>query len=124
MNQRNMIYSEETIAYIDSIKASLIERYGAVKPEWELMIDLLADNVEQYKQVMATINEVGIWNYERGVKNPLLSTAKDLQASIFKQVQHIGCSPYSISKIKTTAEDDTDDFLEVLCGDVEKNDLF
>lgn len=44
-----MIYSEETTAYIDSIKASLIERYGAVKPEWELMIDLLADNVEQYK---------------------------------------------------------------------------
>lgn len=66
---------------------------------------------------MATINEVGIWNYERGVKNPLLSTAKDLQASIFKQVQHLGNSPYALAKIKVNAEDDTDDFLSDLTND-------
>lgn len=112
-----MNYSEETATYIGSIEKYLINRYGAVKPEWQLMLHLLADNVEQYKQVMAIIEEVGAWNYERGVKNPLLSTAKDLQATIFKQVQHLGISPYSDAKIKVNAEDDTDDFLSYLTND-------
>ena len=39
---------------------------------------------------------------------------KDLQASIMKQVQHLGISPYSASKIKQEVEDDNEDFIEAL----------
>ena len=39
---------------------------------------------------------------------------KDLQATIIKQIQHLGLSPYAISKIKTDSPDDTDDFIDTL----------
>ena len=39
---------------------------------------------------------------------------KDLQATILKQIQHLGLSPYSSAKINDKTEDDTDDFLENL----------
>jgi hypothetical protein len=39
---------------------------------------------------------------------------KDLQATIHKQIQHLGLSPYAISKIKMSSEDDTDDFINDL----------
>jgi hypothetical protein len=39
---------------------------------------------------------------------------KDLQATILKQMQHFGLSPYANAKIKLTESDETEDFIEEL----------
>lgn len=106
-------YKKNTKTYIESVKDFLKEKYGDIKPEWEAMITLLADNLEMYKQCIDKINEDGLM-LTRTVKHPLLSTAKDLQATIFKQVQHLGLSPYAVAKIHVDDEEDADDFVERL----------
>lgn len=103
-----------------NIKKYLKERHGDVKPEWYLIIDLLVDNVVLYEQVMSSIEENGIYDKDTKLKNPLLSTAKDLQATIMKQIQHLGISPYAYSRIKQETEDDTVDFVEALTGGAEE----
>lgn len=102
---------------MNSVRDYLADTYGSVKPEWEIMLMILRDTIEQYKDVSEKIKEIGIYNYERGLKNPLLSTQKDLAASIYKIVQHLGISPYSSAKIKVVADDDTDDFIGALTGE-------
>lgn len=99
--------------YIKHIKAYLKKKYGKIQPEWELSIALLADNIKTYEDCKTVVESVGIYDYERGKKNPLLSTMKETQGVILKQIQHFGLSPYAVSKIKAAAEDDTDDFI---CG--------
>lgn len=85
-----------------------------MSPEWETMLMLLSDNLELYNECRESVKKNGIYNSERGLKNPLLSTMKDLQATIIKQVQHFGLSPYSASKLHSMVEDDTDGFIEGL----------
>lgn len=85
---------------IKNIKEYLKNEYGTIQPEWELIIELLADNIEQYIQVQKKIDENGIFDPTTFKKNPLLATLKDLQATMLKQVQHLGISPYSQGKIK------------------------
>lgn len=111
-----MKYSKETNKYIKSIRKYLEDTYGEVKPEWELMLMLLGDNVEMYRKVSETLETNGIYSPVSGVKNPLLSTQKDIAASIYKIVQHFGISPYAASKIKNGTDDDTEDFIESLTG--------
>lgn len=102
---------EQTINVInDYLKA----QYGEVKPEWQPLIVLLGDNIDLYKRCQESIDEFGIYDPETGKKNPLLTTVKDLQATIMKQIQHLGLSPWAASKIKQEAEDDTDDFITAL----------
>lgn len=109
-----MKYSKETKTYIKSIRKYLEDTYGSVKSEWEVMLMLLGDNLEMYKKVSDTLETSGIYSTSTGLKNPLLSTQKDIAASIYKIVQHFGISPYAASKIKAIEEDSTDDFIDGL----------
>lgn len=111
-----MKYSKETKNYIKSVEEYLRGEYGEIKPEWELMIQMLKDNYQQYLNCLDSIEQNGIYSVVSQKKNPLLSTVKDLQASIYKIVQHLGISPYAKSKIKTMEEDSTDDFIDALTG--------
>lgn len=105
-----------TKQYIQNIRDYLVEEYGAVKPEWELTLILLQNTIERYNRVAKIIDKEGIYDSTRGVKNPLLSTEKDLLATILKLTQKIGCSPWDASKIKNSPEDDTESFLDSLTG--------
>lgn len=100
--------------YVKYINNYLKAKYGKIQPEWQLSIDLLADNVELYTKCKKIVEQVGIYDYERGKRNPLLATMKETQGVILKQIQHLGISPYAESKIRLMAEDDTDDFIDKL----------
>ncbi|MCH5234925.1 MAG: P27 family phage terminase small subunit [Muribaculaceae bacterium] len=100
--------------YITTIKKYLVEKYGSVKEEWELSISMLVDTLETYAECKKVLKEVGIYNYERNKKNPLLGTLKECQITMLKIVKELGISPYAASKIKSMVEDDTDDFIDKL----------
>lgn len=106
-------YTKETQSYMEEIETYLTSKYGSVKDSWNLTLKLLADNIEYYKKCKESVEENGIYNKVSGRKNPLLSTMKDYQATITKQIQHLGISPYAESKIKDGGEeDDIPDFLK------------
>lgn len=107
-------YTKPTQDYIKSVNDYLTSKYGKVNPEWEGILILMADNLDLYKECKKSVKENGIYDISNGKKNPLLTTMKDLQATILKQIQHLGLSPYAVSKIKTETEDDTEDFVESL----------
>ena len=96
------------------VEVYLKTRFGDVNKEWEASLVLMADNFELYEACRKSVNENGIYDSVTGRKNPLLSTMKDLQATILKQIQHFGLSPYSAAKIKQADEDDTEDFIDSL----------
>lgn len=106
--------TKKTKELINSIREYLINQYGNIQPQWELTLTLLQDNIEMYQQCKLSINQNGIYDAESGKKNPLLSTVKDIQATIIKQIQHLGLTPYASSKIKQEIEDDSDSFIESL----------
>lgn len=91
-----------------SIEAYLIEKYGKIQDEWRLTLFLLRDNIEQYVACKKSIEEVGIFDKESYHKNPLLSTLKDLQATILKEVQQLGISPYASTKIGNLQDTESD----------------
>ena len=105
---------KEITKYIEDVRKYLTEKYGEVCPQWEAIIFLLKDNLELYFQCKKSIKDNGIFEFETYKKNPLLSTCKDLQATIIKQIQHLGLSPYAVGRIKVDEEDDTEDFVESL----------
>lgn len=96
------------------VREYLSTKYGEIPPQWETMLALLQDNLELYAQCKKSVEQNGIFDSSDYKKNPLLSTMKDLQATIFKQIQHLGLSPYAESKIRQSGEDDTEDFIESL----------
>lgn len=105
---------KEIKLYIESVREYLINRYGSLKPEWECIIMLLKDYIIRYIQVRESINDNGIYDINTGRKNPLLTTEKDIIASILKLSQKLGVSPWDLSKIKDEKEDDADSFIESL----------
>lgn len=107
-------YSKFTKEYLYSVEEHLKQRYGEVKSEWDSILFLLAENLDLYIDCKKQIKQHGIYDASTGKKNPLLTTMKDLQATIMKQVQHLGVSPYSASKIKQEVEDDNEDYIEAL----------
>lgn len=104
----------ETKKYLKTIEKYLKEQYGEVKDEWYGVMQLLADNFDLYNKCKQSVIDNGIYDAETGKKNPLLTTIKDLQATILKEVQHLGISPYAANKIKVEAEDNSDDFIDNL----------
>ena len=96
------------------VRAYLIAKYGEIPAQWEAMLSLLQDNLDLYNQCKKSVEENGIFDATDFKKNPLLSTMKDLQATIIKQIQHLGLSPYAESKIRQAGEDDTEDYIEAL----------
>lgn len=105
---------KEIKLYIESVREYLINKYGSLKPEWECIIMLLKDYIIRYIQVRESINVNGIYDKNTSRKNPLLTTEKDIIASILKLSQKLGISPWDLSKIKTEVEDDTDDYIRNL----------
>ena len=108
------VMKKETQKYINSVREYIEHKYNEVPPQWEAIITLLADNLDIYQECKKSIRANGIYDANTGRKNPLLSTVKDLQSTIIKQIQHLGLSPYAISKIKDDKEDDTEDYLNEL----------
>lgn len=113
-------YTKPTKKKMKYVEDYLISTYGEVKDEWTSTLTLLADNLDLYDDCMDALRTSGVYDAKTWRKNPLLSTVKDIQATILKLIQHLGISPYSHSKIRVAAEDDTDDFLETLVQDGEK----
>lgn len=105
---------KEITKYIEDVRKYLTEKYGEVYPQWEAIIFLLQDNLELYFQCKKSVKDNGIFDSETYKKNPLLSTMKDITATIIKQIQHLGLSPYAVGRIKVDEEDDTEDFVESL----------
>ena len=110
-------YTSKTKNYLKSVEQYLTQKYGELPPQWEQLIYLLGDNIDLYNQCKESVATHGIFDPNTGKKNPLLSTMKDLQATIIKQVQHFGLSPYAVSKIKVGEDDQTDDFIDALTND-------
>ena len=92
-------YTNQTQTYIKDVQGFLVNKYGSFPKEWEAILTLLADNLDLYKECKESIKKNGVYDAESGKKNPLLSTVKDLQATIIKQIQHLGLSPYAISRL-------------------------
>lgn len=115
---RNDKHYITTNKYIKKVEEYLTERYGGVSAEWGVMITLLADNLDLYKDCKESVKQNGLYDTTTGKKNPLLSTIKDIQATIIKQIQHLGLSPYAASKIKKAeVEEDDEDFIEGLTNE-------
>lgn len=93
-----------------TIEEYLMQKYGKINEEWSITIDLLIANLQRLKEVRNKIQETGIFNKETYKKNPLLSTEKDLHATIAKQCQALTLTPYIQTKI-TDIENDSDDWL-------------
>lgn len=104
--------------YTKEIKESLKERYGEIKPEWNLLLGILEDSMKRLYQVKKEIDTNGLFMGNN--RNPLLTTEKELVAQILKISQKIGVmSPYekaSLTKMEKCVgeDDDTDDFVENL----------
>ena len=107
-------YTKQTKEYLSSVESFLISKYGSISDDWSALLYLLADNLDLYNECKKSVKTNGIYDITTGKKNPLLTTMKDLQATILKQIQHLGLSPYAISKIKMETEDDTSDFKDDL----------
>ena len=99
---------------MESIEEYLTEKYGKIEPQWELTLFLLRDNIEQYLEYKKVLKETGVFDKDTYKKNPLISSLKDLNASILKYVAQLGISPYSSTKIGNLADDTSD-------GDLLKN---
>lgn len=100
--------------YVKAIETYLTNKYGKLQDEWRVLIDLFVENLELYMTCKKVIDEVGIYDYERGKKNPLLGTLKETTQTLLKISQQLTISPWSASKIKHIGEDSTDDFLQAL----------
>lgn len=107
-------YTKQTKDYLASVESFLLAKYGTVNEEWSAILYLIADNLDLYQECKKSVKQNGLYDSNTGKKNPLLTTMKDLQATILKQIQHLGLSPYAISKIKMEVEDDSEDFIDTL----------
>lgn len=97
--------------YIKDIEKYLISKHGSVNDEWRSVIDMYADNLILLDKVNKVIEEVGIFDYEKRKKNPLLSTKKETEITLIKLGDKLGLSPAAQAKIKLTESDNTEDFI-------------
>ena len=104
---------KSTENYINKVKAQLKATYGKIPEDWDLLIEMLEDELNLYSRMKKELDKTGIIN-EKGFKNPLISSLKDSKALILKMVQQLGSSPWAKSKIKADEEDNTDDFIDGL----------
>lgn len=107
-------YNKETKKTMKQVEDYLIQKYGSIQPQWEMTLRLMADNLDLLDECRESVKKVGIYSDLRGVKNPLISTIKDINATLLKLAQQLGITPWSESKIKGTDEDSTDDFVNDL----------
>nr|DAK88621.1 MAG TPA: terminase small subunit [Caudoviricetes sp.] len=113
--------------YIDTIKAALILKHSEVdeetgevelNPEFEILLDMLVDNLDLLSECRKSIKKVGIYDVQTKKRNPLLTVQKETQATIIKLLSLLAIPPYYASKIKSAKEngDDisADEFIKAL----------
>lgn len=113
--------------YGDALIAGLIERYGVVDDqgevvfpdEWYYLIDTFKMQYNLQKQCEKEIREKGICNYDNGAKrHPLLTTLKELVASNMRILNLIGANPYYRERCKPKTDNSQDisaeDFISAL----------
>lgn len=107
-------YNKETKKTMKQVEDYLIQKYGEIQPQWEMTLKLMADNLDLLDDCKESVKLNGIYSSVRGVKNPLISTIKDINATLLKLAQQLGITPWSESKIKGGDEDNTEDFITAL----------
>lgn len=107
-------HSASTRKQMQQVEGYLIEKYGSIKPQWEVTLSLMADDLDMLEQCNDAIKEYGIYDAAMGRKNPLIATAKDLNATLLKIAQQLGITPWAESKMRDTAEDDPTEFIDNL----------
>lgn len=100
--------------WMRDIREYIAAEYGQVSPAWEFQLELFKQNLEQYFTIKDILDTTGYFDSQRGLKNPLISSLKDLNAIILKQASMFGLNVMSRSKIKLEKSDDTEDFIESL----------
>lgn len=106
--------TEKVEKWMEAIEAYLTKEYTAIPDAYRFQLELFKENLKQYFEIKDLLAVTGYYNAEKGLKNPLLSTMKDLNAIILKQASMFGLNYWSKSKIKVTEEDDTDSFIDKL----------
>lgn len=104
--------------YIDTIKAALILKHSEVdeetgevglNPEFEILLDMLVDNLDLLSECRKSIKKVGIYDVQTKKRNPLLTVQKEAQATIIKLLSLMGIPPYYASRVKSAKEQNNDE---------------
>lgn len=96
------------------IREYITSEYGEIPAGFNFQLDLLKENLELYFIVKDNLDRTGIFDMNKGIKNPLLSTLKDLSATIYKIASGFGLNVLAKSKIKMPEPDNSSDFIESL----------
>lgn len=100
--------------YIETIEQHLTELQGGVRPELQLLLNLLEDSINLYERVSEDINNNPLKN-NRGFMNPSISIRKDLFNQITTLYKQLCTSiPYTELKNKKITTDEDGDLLEIL----------
>ena len=102
--------SKKVSDYILTVKRSLKEKYGRIDPAWQLMIDLLEDQLLLYYDFRDKLH-----NGEE-LKFSETKSFREILASILKLSQKLGISsPYDTAKVKPTDKPKEEpDYLDTL----------
>lgn len=106
--------AEKVNKWMQAIETYLTKEYGCIPEAYQFQLELFKENLLQYFEVKDILNKTGYYDYNKGLKNPLLSTLKDLNAIILKQGTMFGLNVWAKSKIKLTEEDNSDEFIDSL----------
>lgn len=96
--------------YILTVKKSLKEKYGYIDPSWQLMVDLLEDQLLLYYDFRDKLH-----NGEE-LKFSETKSFREILASILKLTQKLGtASPYDAVKVKVAEKkEEESDYLDSL----------
>lgn len=102
----------ETIEYITSIRAFLIEKFGKINKEWEGAISMLEQNFDLFLKCKKALENDGLTVRDRFgnvQKHPLIKVMQDSNIQVLKLINEFALSPKSSKKIIDTNTTDDDD---------------
>lgn len=97
--------------YIRTVKRSLKEKYGAIDPSWQLMIDCLEDQLLLYYTYRDKLHSGAELKFSE------TKSFREILASILKLTQKLGVSsPYDQVKVKPAGnkKDEEPDYIDTL----------
>lgn len=100
--------------YIKAIRKSLEQKYGGIKYEWEIYLDMLSDNLKLYIAIRDRMEREGSEAPDNKHTNPNIKAFKEISANIMKLTVKLGVSPYDEARIKCEEKGDNDDYLDSL----------
>ena len=100
--------TKQVDSYIRTVRKSLKEKYGYVDPAWELMIDMLQDQLLLYYSYRERLHKGEELKFSES------KAFREITASILKLSQKLGVnSPYDTAKVKVTdKKDDEPDYID------------